>query len=306
MKYEFRKYKSFDDFLRIRELLITSYKIFGKPYNWTIERWNYIHFFGNIINGLTDDELSSRIGIWEDEYGEILGVVNSECDKRGEVFFQIGSEEISDDCLEDMFEFAENKLSLKRNDKKIIQLRIPKDDRKREEIAIKRGYKKIDVYESMSEYKIDGFQDLNIPEGYKIKTGTEVNILEKGYAHAKAFGYNREDMVKINPYAYQSLKKSFDYRQDLDIYIISNNKEIISFCTIWYDRMNRIGILEPVGTIPEYRKRGFGKMVINEAINRIYKEGANKAYVVSRNEFYDKIGFEEKYTNYIWEKEIVN
>lgn len=304
MNFVFRKYKSFDDFLRVREFLITSYRIFNKPYNWTIERWNYIHYFEKIINGLTDDELNNRIGIWEDEYGEIIGVVNSNCEKKGEVFFQIASDDILDECLEEMYKFAEGKLSYKDSDSNIVNIRIPDENLKRKQMALKRGYKKIDIYEIIYKYKIDKFHDFNIPEDFKIKTGLDVNSLEKGYAHAKAFGYSRNEMVKINPYAYQSLKKSVDYRPDLDVYIISSNNEIVSFCTIWYDRLNRIGILEPVGTIPEYRNRGFGRIIVYEAINRIYKEGANTVYVVSKNNFYKKLGFVECFKNSIWEKKI--
>lgn len=76
------------------------------------------------------------------------------------------------------------------------------------------------------------------------------------------------------------------------------------FCTIWYDRDNEIGILEPVGTNADYRKMGLARSVIGEAIRLVAKEGAEKVYVVTDKEFYLRIGFKCIYKLNVWEKVI--
>lgn len=58
------------------------------------------------------------------------------------------------------------------------------------------------------------------------------------------------------------------YTKNNDIYIINSIGNVVTFANIWYDSLNKIGILEPVGVIPEYRKMELGKAVIYEVINR--------------------------------------
>ena len=102
--------------------------------------------------------------------------------------------------------------------------------------------------------------------------------------------------------AYQLLRKAPDYRPELDLSVVDENNEIASFTTVWYDESNRIGMLEPVGTIPSYRRMGLAKAVIFEGINRIRKLGAKKIYVGSDQKFYLSIGFTVEYEKEVWQK----
>ena len=51
--------------------------------------------------------------------------------------------------------------------------------------------------------------------------------------------------------------------------------------------------VEPVCVIPEYRQKGIGRAMIYEALNRARSLGAKKAYVISDQEFYERIGFKK-------------
>lgn len=301
MKTIFRNYKSNDDYLRIRDLLVYTYKLFGEPVNWTIERWNFSRSMARIMNRVSLQQWEEKIGIWESN-GNIIGVVNPEGEGDGEAFFQIGIINIPNNILEEMFEFSEKNLTIEKDGKHIVQLRIPDGDKQRESIALSRGYIKQQWYETISVIPIEGIPDVKLPKGFSLKSGLEVSDTEKGVAHSKAFGYLNTKTAKLSPLAYESLRQTPDYRQDLDIYLISESNEIVSFCTMWYDEFNKIGILEPVGTIPNFRKKGLGRAVVEEALKRIAKEGAIKVYVGSGQDFYTNIGFRKEYKNNIWEK----
>jgi predicted N-acetyltransferase YhbS len=95
-----------------------------------------------------------------------------------------------------------------------------------------------------------------------------------------------------------------DYRADLDLHVRAPDGEIAAFATMWYDAHNRIGILEPVGTDPAYRRLGLGRAAIYEAVNHIRAEGAVRVHVGSDQAFYQRLGFiiREKYT--VWRKTI--
>lgn len=303
MKAIFTKYKS-GDFMRIRDFLVSTYQKFGKGYNWTIERWNFSYSMARTMNGVSIKQWEDSIGIWENN-GNIVGIVNSEGEGKGEAFFQVSAINISNDTLEEMFDFTEKKLGIEKEGKRFVQLRIPEGNKEREFIAASRGYVKQPWNETTSTLAIAGMRSVNLPKGFYFKSGYELSDTMKGTAHAKAFGYIDKDIyVKRAPLSYEALRKTPDYRADLDLGIVSYTGEIVSFCTLWYDSINKIGILEPVGTIPEYRRMGLGRAVIYEAFNRIAKEGAIRAYVGSSQDFYLALGFERDFISNIWSKNL--
>lgn len=61
-------------------------------------------------------------------------------------------------------------------------------------------------------------------------------------------------------------------------------------------------MLEPVGTIPEYRRMGLGRVVIGEAVRRLANKGASKVYVGSDQEFYIALGFKRDFISNMWIK----
>ena len=64
-----------------------------------------------------------------------------------------------------------------------------------------------------------------------------------------------------------------------------------------------MGILEPVGTVPEHRRAGLARAVVFEAIRRAATLGAERVVVGAGLEFYLAIGFEKVHTSYVWLKQ---
>lgn len=93
-----------------------------------------------------------------------------------------------------------------------------------------------------------------------------------------------------------------DINYDLNVYIKSRG-EWIAFCSCFYRKEVDYAYVEPVCTVPEYRGRGLGSIVVKEALRRCRDLGAKRAYVISESDFYKKLGFKEfaNYTFY-WKK----
>ena len=85
--------------------------------------------------------------------------------------------------------------------------------------------------------------------------------------------------------------------------VVGPDGEYVSCCIVWYDSLNRMAILEHVGTHLDFRRMGFGRAVVLEGIRRVAALGATKAYVGSSQQFYKAIGFQMKYATYDWTKE---
>ncbi|MFO8009041.1 MAG: GNAT family N-acetyltransferase [Candidatus Brocadiia bacterium] len=90
------------------------------------------------------------------------------------------------------------------------------------------------------------------------------------------------------------------HRPDLDLSVVAPDGELASGCIIWHNARNRMGILEPVCTHPDYRRRGLGRAVVLDAIRRAAALGATRAVVDTTKPFYPAIGFREKHTGHMW------
>jgi predicted N-acetyltransferase YhbS len=69
---------------------------------------------------------------------------------------------------------------------------------------------------------------------------------------------------------------------------------------MWYDEGEKTAYIEPVCTVPEYRKRGLAKIAVYEAMQRCENMGAERAIVISNQPFYFKIGFKVSSSYSFW------
>lgn len=291
------------DFLRIRDFLKETYAN-NKHHNWGIDRWNFCRFVSQNFHD-TFNNWPDTVGIWVDDNERIQCVVNSEGENRGEVFFQMRGLDYSDKAYDAFITHAEEKyLAINDEGQNFIQLRVDPNNHPLKEILDQRGYKPLKLHEINLSLKVLNPFNYQIPKGLTLVDGHEITATQKAVAHAKAFGYyeNTDFPIEIPIKAFEALTQAPDYMKALDMAIINDQKEIVSFCTLWFDDYNKIAILEPVGTIPNYRRQGLSKNCIFAGINRAYDLGARKIFVGSNQEFYHKIGFRFDYQIEIWKK----
>ena len=60
---------------------------------------------------------------------------------------------------------------------------------------------------------------------------------------------------------------------------------------MWFDKTNKYAYLEPLATIPKYRRMGLATVCLTEAMKKTKELGAKYCFGGSR-EFYTDIGFE--------------
>jgi predicted N-acetyltransferase YhbS len=319
MKVRLGKYKPEQDFVRIRDFLVETYRAFEGIYNWRLERWNYARYFvapflgtyGQEEPDLEDSLKAIRfwedaIRVWENDAGEIVGVVNIEAPvawhpEFGEAFFQRHPQ--YDFLLDEMLDYAEETFADEKRPAHTIH--IYEYDEPLQALAHERGYRRDAEHPHHdSEFIIRGeLPTLKLPEGYVLQSMAQENNIElRREIFGRAFDHP-DPSEWPSAFSYEELQKAPDYRKDLDLYIIGPDGKYVSCCIIWYDGHNRMGMLEPVGTHPDYRRQGFGGEVVMEGIRRAAALGAEKVYVGSGQPFYEAIGFQKKYVSYRWTKE---
>lgn len=318
MKPVLNPYNPEKDFMRIRKFLIDTFRLYQRPFNWMIDRWNFCRYFGVPVHSfynisyfsvptltyapIRDEVLfwEKTIGIWEDK-GDIVGVVNTDNEEPGEAFIQIHPDYTF--LYNEMVTYIEEHLADKVGTIKYVKLYINKGA-ELEKVAQERGYKKLDQGIPHLEYTIDDVVEPQLPTGFIIKSVSEEDNIEKRRkSKSIAFGAHYAPSHWPPASAYKELEKAPDYRKDLDLFIVAPNGDYASFCTVWIDIKNTYGNFEPVGTHAEYRGMGLARALLMEGFKRMKEYGATRSFMDSNIEFYRKVGFKETpYSYYPWIK----
>jgi ribosomal protein S18 acetylase RimI-like enzyme len=240
------------------------------------------------------DELplwEQSIGVWENDAGDIVGVVHSENEEAGEAWFQIHP--ACTFLYDEMVAYAERRLADRVEGLGFLKLYV-NDGSELEEVARARGYRKLDASVPWLEYVIEETPEPHLPDGFEIRSVAEEDDIDKRRrAKGIAFGANYAPSDWVPAAAYREVQRAPDYRKDLDLFIVAPDGEYASFCTVWMDVRNEYGVFEPVGTHAEYQGRGLGRALLQEGFRRMAGNGATRSYMCTTIGFYQRIGFKE-------------
>jgi len=287
MKAPIRPYNHQQDFERVSQFLIDSYRP-GEVFTpWLQGRWEYMHYHTFIL------ELDrTKIGVAEDQ-GRIVGVVNFESN-QAEVFIQVHPD--YPELRFDLFDYAEetNFSGISRSTGRLFRVVFINDfDPELEERAQSRGYEKWpDFVEESSSLKLDKpVPSYNLPEGFHLQSLAEENDLSK-INHVLWRGFNHpgpppEEEIEGRAFGQQAP----NFRKDLTIVAVSPDGQYVSYGGMWHIKENKVAMVEPVATDPDYRRMGLGRAVVLESIHRAAAEGAEIAWVGSGLDFYMALGF---------------
>jgi len=315
-----RVYEPERDFIRVRDFLNETYSSFDAPVNWALERWNYARYFVAPFLGAYgkegDGEAEGRkaiafweslIRVWETGDGEIVGVTCVETpdvtdQSYGEVFVQRHPEHI--DLIDEMVAFAEANYAHPERNR--VFAWVCEDDRDLTEILEARGYERRD--EPLThhlEYELGGIPQLSLPDGYQLLSMADECDIDK---RREIFGrgFNHEDPKEWpSAFSYRELMKAPDYRKEHDLFIVAPDGTYAACCIVWYDAVNRIGHLEPLGTHPDHRRIGLATQIQYEGMLRMKALGATHMPMTGGFEpFYRAVGFMEQRTQYPWVKQL--
>ena len=186
-----------------------------------------------------------------------------------------------------------------------LYLHIGEYDVQFKKILEQKGFHQTPHKEVFSMIEIPHLMEVSLPSGFSIVDGSGFTDYMKGFAHGKAFGYYKgeEPDDDDSMLAFRALRNAPDYDQTLDLVVLDESGNIACFAKLLYNDKKQHGILEPLITLPQYRKLGLARAIIHEGMNRLLQRGAKKLFDGSNQEAYLKIGFKEVYHDEIWYKE---
>ena len=296
MTFAMRPYRDEGDYWAIRGFLReTLLDNGGRMHSWHVNRLDYWKHHVSVNCALGD--LTENVFLWENEHGQLAAVLHPET--PGQIFLQIAPEARTTEFEEEVIATAEERLGAERADGVFrIVLWVSERDTVRQEIVARRGFEKHELARTQDHSRslLGSIPEPETPEGIILQSqGDDSDHPKRSLASWRAFHPDEpDDGTDPTGMWYERIQRAPLYRRDLDVVAVDERGDYAGFCTCWFDDVTRSAVLEPVGTIPAYRRRGLGRAMIMEALRRAQQLGAVTAYVGSEDPnacaFYEAIG----------------
>ena len=282
MKPIFRPYQTEDDFWRMRAFLRQVFLLNNcLERSWHVARLEYArwHTCLNCANVRLEDVAF----LWEDD-SDLVSFVMPD-GGRGEAHLLIHPVWRTGELEEEMLHVAEQHLASETEDGgRRLVVWSPEQDRPRQDLLHKNGYRKGDEPEFQWRRSLDApIPAAPLAPGYVIRSlGDGLELLERCYA--SGLGFHEGDIGvavdnRNDPAWYRNIQTAPLYRRDLDLVAVAPDGAIAAFCTIWFDDVTRSAYFEPVATVPTHQRRGLGKALLTEGLRRLQRMGATLAFV---------------------------
>jgi mycothiol synthase len=295
MKIYTRIFQNENDFWRIRNFLREVFLLNSRlEHSWHVARFDYWRWH-LITNCRICDSMKKVTTLWETGEGQIAGVLHPS--GWGEIRMHVHPQFRSTELEHEMLAYAENHLIIREQDENLhFHMPVFSDDTIRQQVVSERQYKKGQGMAFHRRRDLDSpLPEVIVPAGYVIRSmGSIEEHPKRSWASWRAFHADEGDTNYDGDWSwYQNIQSAPLYRRDLDIVAVNQEREIASFCTIYYDDYTRSAVCVLVGTAAEHQRIGLGKAVILEGMRRLQKLGCTRvfatAYDPPANAFYGSV-----------------
>jgi mycothiol synthase len=291
-----RSFQTEDDYWRIRGFLREVFRLNDRrERSWQVYRFDCWRWHG--VANLDQGPLERRVFLWETAEGDLAAVLNGE--GRGQAFLQSHPGLRSKELEEEMIVTAEERLAvLDGQGRRKLHIWAHQDDSLRPSLLQARGYTPGPWPEFQRRRPLsETIPAVPLAPGYTVRALRDDELPGRSWLSWKAFHPDEPDRAYQGWHWYRNVQRAPLYRRDLDLVAVAPGGELASFCTIWFDDVNRTAAFEPVGTHPAHQRRGLGKAVMTEGLRRAQHMGATLAFVGSfeppAHALYASAGFSE-------------
>jgi len=187
---------------------------------------------------------------------------------------------------------------------------VSEGDKNRVDQLKERGFERAEAFMWYLEHSLNtGIPGLKLPQDYAVRSVRgETDLHRRARASHRAFGSTRN----FDDYwpRYQRFMHSPVYNPNFDLVTEAPDGQFTSFCIVWPDPVNHIGLVEPVGTHPDFQRQGMGRCVVSAGLRQLGAWGMNRAMICAENDnqaaikLYKAIGFETKFKLHTYLKQV--
>jgi predicted N-acetyltransferase YhbS len=125
-----------------------------------------------------------------------------------------------------------------------------------------------------------------LPDGYRVRSVAPGETEARAAVHRKAWRPRRIGQMQVPPAdfgdgesgmtaeRYARIAATWPYRPDLDLVVEAPDGILVASALGWLDEVNRVALLEPVGTDPAHARRGLGAAVSLACLHAMREAGA--------------------------------
>ena len=89
---------------------------------------------------------------------------------------------------------------------------------------------------------------------------------------------------RVTAESYRAVMAAWPYRAELDWMIEDADGQVAANCCLWFDEVNAVALLEPVGVDPKFRRLGLGRAVCLHACHALRELGATRVISYPRGD----------------------
>jgi len=290
------------EFQELWDLLIESYALTRSPNNWLFDRLEDWKYGANAQRAEQNPHFfAEHAHLWRDAASRLVGFCIAEYADNS-VYLQVHPQYR---CIEDA-QLAWAEATWGRGKESIATYAYTHDTLRRQ-LLTRRGY--ADAGESGRMYTFDltrRYPAAALPQGFRIASLAEDHNIESHIAAvASAFG-----RATLNRAWFETKITAPTYAPAWDLAVISPAGEHVAFCLARLDEQNRVAEIDPIGTRPEYQRRGLAKALVAECFCRLRACGMRYAYIGAGpksavgNRLYESLGSVALFKEHSWIKQL--
>ena len=138
--------------------------------------------------------------------------------------------------------------------------------------------------------------EAKLADGYEVRSARGLaEVRQRAQAQYGAFSSTAD--VERYVQRFTRFMQSPVYDPEWDVVAAAPDGRIGAFCIAWSDPLTGVGLFEPVGTHPDFQRKGLGKAVMLEALARLQRLGMRQAIVTTGEDnlpaikLYESVGF---------------
>jgi len=274
-----RRYNILVDFPKVYSFLEETYNL------ETLNSYLPPHYFEYAQHhGHFNYTAAHRIGLWED--GDTLVGISAYEMKPGTAQFHARDAHL----LPELLAWAEREISVEKDGKRTLNVQVTSAEDDKKQLLRDNGYVFASKYPITIFRYANPFVQRELPPGFSIIDGTDADFLKlkicyfRGFDHGDMPPDNDIDGVAKICYAPHADPK-------LATIVVAPNGDYACALGMWMDYRNKYAYLEPLATVPKYRRMGLATVALTEAMKKTVPLGAEYCFG-GGNQFYYDIGFE--------------
>ncbi len=273
------------DYFRARNFLREVFLLNNRlEHSWHVARLDYWRWHFIATCQLTPPFEQVTVA-WKTEQGELAAILHPY--GGGEIRVHIQPRFRSPELEAKVYAYAVEHFAEKTENGAYLIAPVLADDALRQETLARLGFAKQAGWNHHYWRDLDApLPDAPAPAGYGIRSmGDESEHPSRSWCSWRSFHSDEPVSNYDGDFSwYKNVQSAPLYRRDLDVVAAAPDGEIAGFCTIYYDDYTRSAVTVLVGVAAEHWRRGLGKALMIEGMQRLQRLGCTRVFSTANEE----------------------